>query len=87
MAKERIVLKWSKKDKSWMFHYPDLAGKSLMTFFFEMLKFENLSFNKPSVINPDYIPESLKDALTTRGYDYTTLKITVDKIKQSEEKA
>lgn len=88
----KIRLYWSKKENDWMMYYPDLAGKSLLGVFFEMLKVEeNISFLKyePRIENGERVlrenPQDLKQLLTERGYDYRTLKITCEKIKTDNE--
>ena len=70
MGKPVIKLKWSKREKDWVFDYPDNNGKSLMGVFFEM--------TKTTGHHVDW-EENLKTMLTNAGYDYTTLKITVSK--------
>lgn len=68
--KSKIELKWSKREKDWIFNYPDNDGCSLMGVFFEM--------TKTTGHRTDW-QEELKDMLEERGYDYTSLKITVNK--------
>lgn len=71
MKMDKIKLFWSKKEKDWMFKYPDDAGNSLTGVFFEMLKTTGHRMDWE---------EDLKKMLTDRGYDYTTLTITCKKI-------
>lgn len=70
MTKKRIELKWSKNQRDWMFSYPDNEGCSIMCVFFDMLKVSEHRVTWD---------EDLKKMLEDRGYDYKTLKITVDK--------
>jgi hypothetical protein len=69
-------LRWSKKEKDWLFEYNDNAGKSLMSLFFDMLKIEkNIDWLKRKWMNGNYdtdpiipggfidIPESERDTL------------------------
>lgn len=72
MKKKQIKLRWSKRERDWLFDYPDLAGKSLMGVFFEMMKTTGHRIDWQ---------EDLKSMLAEKGYDYQTLKITCDKIK------
>lgn len=69
----RVELKWSKREKDWIFNYPDLKGSTLTGIFFDMVK--------TTGHRTDW-DEDLKTLLTNRGYDYTTLKITCKKIKK-----
>jgi hypothetical protein len=90
MTKVQFKLNWSKKEKDWLFHYPDDAGRSCMGLFFEMLKIEdNISFImnefKNGALKKKAKPQTLKEFLTERGYDYKTLKITCDKFKDTKE--
>ncbi len=87
--KDKIVLNWSKRENDWMFHYPDRAGSSLMTILFEMLKIEeNIRFHRMELKDGKQVErkniETLKQMLTERGYDYTTFKITCNKLNQNE---
>jgi hypothetical protein len=86
----KIILKWSKKEHDWEFHYPDNAGRSIRGVFFSMLRVEeNISWIKNELVNgvptPKKNPQTLKEMLTERGYDYKTLKITCKKIKSDED--
>lgn len=74
--KKKVKLAWSKKENDWKFDYPDNAGSSLAQVFFSMIRYRTLSGL--------YISEQQKEfkkLLEERGYDYTTLKITCEKIK------
>ena len=83
--KDKIVLKWSKQEKDWIFYYPDRIGQSMTALFFEMIKIEeNISFHKKEIneygkIVDKSCVQNLKQFLTERGYDYTTFKITCNK--------
>lgn len=68
--KEKIELKWSNKENDWLFNYPDNAGKSMADVFFDMIK--------TTGHRTDW-KQDLKQMLEERGYDYSTLKITVKK--------
>lgn len=70
--KEEIKLCWSKKEEDWLFSYPDLAGKSLMGVFFDLIKTTGHRMDWE---------QSLSNMLKERGYDPTTLKIICKKIK------
>ena len=70
MTKEKIILRWSRKENDWLFDYPDSAGRSLMGPFFDMMK--------TTGHRTDW-QQDLKPMLEEQGYDYTTLKITVKK--------
>lgn len=70
-----IKLRWSKKEKDWLFSWIDNSGKGLMGVFFDMIKISGHRM--------DWKKE-LKTMLEEHGYDYTTLKITVKKIKPNE---
>lgn len=92
MHKNKIVLKWSKKENDWEFHYPDRAGNTLTGLFFEMLKIEeNIPFIRDEFKDGQLMkrinPIDLKTMLTERGYDYKTLRITCEKIKPKKDEA
>lgn len=72
MTKEKIQLRWSKREKDWLFKYPDNAGNTMMGVFFDMVK--------TTGHRTDW-EEDLITMLTERGYDHKTFKITCDKIK------
>ena len=85
MKDNEIKLSWSKREKDWLFSYPNNAGKSLMDVFFGMMRIEeNLRFLQPNILNPNAVPQTLKEMLTERGFDYTTLKITCKKLPAKE---
>jgi len=67
----KLTLKWSKREKDWLCNYPDNAGSSLMGVLFDMT-----NVNK----HRTQYDQDLKTMLTEHGYDYTTFKITVDKL-------
>lgn len=73
--KDAIQLKWSKREKDWIFHWPDNQGSSLKGVFFEMIK--------TSGHRVDFEQDLIK-MLDERGYDYTTLKITCKKKKDEK---
>ena len=69
-------LRWSRKEKDWLFEYNDRGGKSLMGLFFDMLKIEkNIDWIKNKWVHGDYesdppivggyveIPEPERDTL------------------------
>jgi len=68
--KKKIELRWSKRERDWLFNYPDNAGCTMMGVFFDMVK--------TTGHRTDWQQE-LKKMLEERGYDYTTLKITCQK--------
>ncbi len=70
----KIELKWSKREKDWIFNYPNWDGGTLTGVFFDMVK--------TTGHRTDW-KEELKTLLANSGYDYTTLKITCKKIKKS----
>lgn len=72
MKKKKVKLFWSKREKDWMFVWPDNAGSSLRGIFFGMTK---------TTGNRVDWEEDLKKILTDRGYDYKTLRITCNKIE------
>lgn len=74
MANKKIQLRWSKKENDWLFNYPDNAGKSMMGVFFDMVK--------TTGHRTDW-EQGLMTMLTERGYDYRTLRITCDKLPDS----
>lgn len=76
MLSNGFCLRWSKKEKDWVFEYNDNSGKTLMNLFFDMLKIEkNIDFLKRKWVNGNYdvipvktgawvdIPESERDTL------------------------
>lgn len=69
---KQIKLKYSKREKDYIFNYPDNAGCLLMGVFFDILKTNGHRIDWQ---------QDLKDMLTEHGYDYKTLKITCNKIK------
>jgi hypothetical protein len=75
-----VKLFWTEKEKDWNFKYPDNAGGSMAGLFFDMLKIEeNIKFLQPNILHPKDIPPTLIQFLEERGYDYTTLKLTIQK--------
>lgn len=68
--KKQVKLIYSKKEKDLLFSYPDNADKSLMGIFFDMCTITGHRMDWG---------QTLKEALESRGYDYTSLKITCDK--------
>ena len=72
MKKIQVVMKWNKKEQDWYFTYPDRLGKGLMGPFFDMTKTTGHRIDWE---------QNLKSMLSEAGYDYTTFKITCDKIK------
>ena len=76
MAKKKIQLRWSKKERNWLFSYPDDAGKSMMGVFFDMVKATGR--------RTDW-EQGLMTMLAERGYDYRTLRITCDKLLDSND--
>jgi hypothetical protein len=42
MKREKFTLKWSKKENDWVCNYPNLNGKHLMNYLFEVIKEYNL---------------------------------------------
>ncbi|WP_370398399.1 hypothetical protein [Tenacibaculum dicentrarchi] len=54
-------LRWSRKEKDWLFEYNDKEGKSLMSLFFDMLKIEeNIPWIKKKFVNGDYESNPIK---------------------------
>jgi hypothetical protein len=72
MRKNRIELKWSKKENDWVFNYPDNMGSTMMGVFFDMVK--------TSGHKTDW-EQGLITMLAERGYDYRTFKIVCDKLE------
>lgn len=71
MKKKQIKLRWSKKEKDWLFDSHDEEGYLLAGVFFGMIK--------TTGHRTDW-QESLISILTEKGYDYKTFKITCDKL-------
>lgn len=74
MKKKRITLKWGNKEDDWKFEWPDNNGKSLMGVFFDMIKTTGHRVDWQ---------ENLAKMLHERGYDYKTLKLTVDRYDEN----
>ena len=75
MKKKQIKLIYSKKEKDWLFNFPDNEGNSLAGVFFDMVK--------TTGHRTDWFRD-LKIILTEKGYDYKSFKITCDKIESNE---
>lgn len=73
--KTTVKLSWSKREKDWIFDFPDWLGRGLSGPFFDM--------TKTTGHRTDW-ERDLKTMLTDHGYDYKTFKITVEKLKDKE---
>lgn len=80
--KETILsIKWSKKEKDLMIHYPRSCDGALIQYYIcaEMCEFDFQKWiNEKEHVNPTYKVFSLKDELERRGYDITTLKFSIE---------
>lgn len=67
-SESKLQLRWGKREKDWMIDYPDKPDGWLMH---GLLR------------GDDTLPELIKE-LEERGYDLTTLRISVERKKQNE---
>lgn len=74
--KNKIQLRYSVREKDWVFDYPDDSGWSLAGVFFEMTK---------TIGHKIDWQQEFKQMLTERGYDYKTFQITCKKLKQPKD--
>lgn len=70
MKRDKVVMKWNKKELDWHITWPDRAGKSLSGPFFDM--------TKTTGHRTDW-GKDLVSMLMERGYDPTTFQISVKK--------
>lgn len=75
MRRKQVKLKWSKREKDWLFDWPDNAGATLAGVFFGM--------TQTTGHRTDW-QEDLKKMLTDRGYDYKSFRIICDKLPEEK---
>jgi len=83
-SKEKVTVKWSKKEKDWVSKYPEWEnrnGRITGNSFFNMIRLFDESISKDWEGNPGEY-KSLRDYLETGGFDPDTFTISVNaKIK------
>ena len=83
-SKEKVTVKWSKKEKCWISKYPEWKnrnGRITGNSFFNMIRLFDESISKDWEGNPTQY-DSLRDYLDKGGFDPDTFTISVNaKIK------
>ena len=75
---EKVVLKWSKKNKDWVCDYPNNNGRTIGGDLFMMIRKYNDYVSKDDNGNPTNHPQ-LRQHLEALGYDADTFTISVKK--------
>lgn len=78
MSKEKVTVKWSKKENDWQSRYPEWPNRNARIVgnaFFTMIR-NYEEFMKPSGY------ADFRDYLTKAGFDPDTLTITIKALKQ-----
>lgn len=72
--KEKLTLKWSKKNKDLICHFPNGCDGSLVFYTFTSDRFH------PLPLPTGEWTDSFVKELKSRGYDITTLKFSINKL-------
>jgi len=78
MSKEKVTVKWSKREKDWQSRYPEWPNRNARIVgnaFFTMIR-QYEEFIKPAGYT------DFRDYLSKAGFDPDTLTITVKALKQ-----
>lgn len=83
MKETTLAIKWSKREKDLMIHYPRSCDGSLIMHHIcnDVLRFDFHKWHDDkfkNTLSPPYEVFNLKQELEKRGYDITTLKFSIE---------
>lgn len=74
MNKDKLTMKWSKKEKDILVSYPDKRDGHLLVYYLASAIYDYKGQPEPSLI----------DELKDRGYDITTIKFSIERGQNDE---
>ena len=77
---EKVTLKWSKRERDWIIHYPNKAGATVGSAFFDMIRKFDEFMSRDWEGKPTGYTD-FREYLSNAGYNPDTFQIIVKKQK------